>query len=128
TVGETRWRVTRAPEHERPKARGEGTTTVGHAALVEELIGGEWVGRASGPRDAGLLLDEVLGLSQQQFLQVILLAQNRFAQFLLARNDDRQALLRRLFGSRTYSDYEEAFEQRRRAAGERLAGERGIVD
>jgi exonuclease SbcC len=128
TVGDTRWRVTRAPEYERPKARGTGLTTLPHAARVEQLVDGAWIGRAAGPRDVGLLLDEVLGLSQQQFLQVILLAQNRFAQFLLARNDDRQALLRRLFGSRTYSDYQDAFEQRRRAAGERLAGERGVVD
>lgn len=128
TVGDARWRVTRAPEHERPKARGTGLTTVPHAARLDELVGGEWIGRAAKPREVALLLDEIVGLSQQQFLQVILLAQNRFAQFLLARNDDRQALLRTLFGSRTYSDYQEAFEQRRRTAGEQLAGEQATVE
>ncbi len=132
TAGGSRWRVTRAPEHERPKARGEGLTTVPHAARLEEQVGEDWIGRAAKPRDVALLLDEILGLSQQQFLQVILLAQNRFAQFLLARNDDRQSLLRTLFGTRTYSDYQEELDGRRRAAAERLAGGRarleGVLD
>ena len=127
SVAGTRWRVTRAPEYERPKARGEGLTTVPHAAHLEEHVGGEWIGRAAKPRDVALLLDEIVGLNQQQFLQVILLAQNRFAQFLLAKNDDRQALLRTLFGSRTYRDYQEALEQRRREASERLAGGAALV-
>lgn len=128
TVGDARWRVTRAPEYERPKARGAGLTTVPHIARLEEQVGGAWIGRAAKPREVAALLDEILGLSRQQFLQVILLAQNRFAEFLLAKNDERQALLRTLFGSRTFGEYQEAFEQRRRAAGERLAAGRAGID
>lgn len=91
-------------------------TTEPHRAQLDEWIDGEWVGRAARPVDVARDLDEILGLNQQQFLQVILLAQNRFAEFLLAKNDDRQRLLRRLFGTRTYEGYQTALDERRRAA------------
>lgn len=111
-----RWRVTRSPEYERPKHRGPGLTTEPHRAQLDELIEGVWAGRAARPVDVARELDEILGLNQQQFLQVILLAQGRFAEFLLARNDDRQRLLRKLFGTRTYEEYQSALEQRRKDA------------
>ncbi|MBN9189656.1 MAG: AAA family ATPase, partial [Microbacterium sp.] len=127
-LGDARWRLTRAPEYERPKRRGGGFTTEGARAQLDEFVEGEWVGRASGPREVGLALDDVLGLTQQQFLQVILLAQNRFARFLLARNDERQALLRTLFGTRTYEDYQDALDARRKAAEAAVASEMSAVE
>lgn len=111
-----RWRVARSPEYQRPKARGAGMTTQKSTVLLEEQVDGGWIGRATKYREAAELLDEILGLNRDQFQQVILLAQNRFAEFLLAGNDDRQALLRTLFGTRRYEEYEAAFEQRRRDA------------
>ncbi|HEX5729800.1 SMC family ATPase, partial [Microbacterium sp.] len=116
-----RWRVTRSPEYERPKQRGNGLTTESHRAQLDELVHDAWVGRAARPVDVARELDEILGLNQQQFLQVILLAQGRFAEFLLAKNDDRQRLLRKLFGTRTYEDYQAALEQRRKDAERALA-------
>jgi exonuclease SbcC len=80
-----------------------------------------WTGVAARPVDVAARLDEILGLTQQQFLQVILLAQNRFARFLLAKNDERQALLRTLFGTRTFEQYAVALDDRRKSALERLA-------
>ncbi len=120
TVGGRRWRVTRAPDYERPAKRGGGLTTEPARAELDELVGGVWVGRAAKPRDVGLALDEVLGLNAQQFQQVILLAQNKFSRFLLARNDERQQLLRTLFGTRRFEQYKDELEQRRREAQKAL--------
>lgn len=119
TARDERWRVTRSPEYERPKRRGDGLTTEPHRALLERLDPDGWTGVASRPVDVANELDDVLQLNQQQFLQVILLAQNRFARFLLAKNDERQALLRTLFGTRRFEDYERALDRRRREAEER---------
>lgn len=116
TVGERRWRVTRAPEYQRPSRRGGGLTAEPTRAELEELVDGTWIGRAARPRDVGLLLDEVLGLSAQQFQQVILLAQNRFSRFLLASGAERQSLLRALFGSRRYEEYARELGERSKAA------------
>ena len=116
SLGDRRLRVTRSPEYSRPKRRGAGLTPVKQQAQLDEWVDGEWVGLASGPRDVGLVLGDVLGLTREQFLQVILLAQGRFAQFLLAGNDERQAVLRTLFGTRRYEDYARALVERRKAA------------
>ncbi|MEV7693686.1 SMC family ATPase [Microbacterium sp. NPDC089189] len=126
TVGGSRWRVTRSPEYERPKRRGDGTTTEQPRAELFERVDGAWIGRASRPRDVAEVLDQVLGLNLQQFQQVILLAQNKFSRFLLAKNDERQGLLRTLFGTRRYEDYARLFDDRRREVGQRLR-ERGVL-
>lgn len=120
TVGDHRWRVTRAPEYQRPSRRGGGLTTEPTRAELEELVDGKWVGRAGKPRDVGLLLDEVLGLNAQQFQQVILLAQNRFSRFLLASGTERQSLLRALFGTRRYEEYARELADRSKAAQREL--------
>lgn len=119
STGSDRWRISRSPDYERPKRRGTGMTVVAAEALLERLEpdadGGEhWVGYAAGPRDVGHAIHQVVGLSHQQFLQVILLAQNRFSQFLLAGNVDRQQVLRTLFGTQIYEDYEKRLDERRR--------------
>lgn len=118
-----RWRVTRSPEFERPKRRGGGTTREPHRALLEVLAAEGWTGVAARPVDVAARLDEILGLTQQQFLQVILLAQNRFARFLLAKNDERLSLLRTLFGTRSFEQYAADLDDRRKRAQERLAAE-----
>ncbi|WP_194398809.1 AAA family ATPase, partial [Microbacterium ureisolvens] len=120
TVGERRWRVTRAPEYQRPSRRGSGLTTEPTRAELEELVDGAWVGRAGKPREVGLLLDDVLGLNALQFQQVILLAQNRFSRFLLASGTERQSLLRALFGSRRYEEYARELGERSKAAQHEL--------
>ncbi|WP_243074243.1 AAA family ATPase [Microbacterium sp. SS28] len=123
-----RWRVTRSPEYERPKARGEGMTVQKSSVLVEQLVGEAWIGRATKYREVAELLDGILGLNRDQFQQVILLAQNRFAEFLLAGNEDRQTLLRTLFGTRRYEEYENSFEQRKRLAQQGLEAGGAALD
>ncbi|MFV4914911.1 AAA family ATPase, partial [Microbacterium lacticum] len=122
TIGDARWRVTRAPEYDRPAKRGGGLTTEPARAVLEERVDGVWVGRAAKPRDVGVALGDMLGLGAQQFQQVILLAQNKFSRFLLAPGDERQALLRTLFGTRRFEQYRDDLEQRRRDAQKTLYG------
>jgi len=116
TTGGRTWRIERSPEFQRPKKRGDGLTPQKAEARMFERVDGEWIGRAARPVDVATLVDEVIGLTQQQFLQVILLAQGRFARFLLAKNDERQALLRTLFGTKRFEEYEKALDERRKEA------------
>ncbi|MGI6879730.1 AAA family ATPase [Microbacterium sp. gxy059] len=112
----TTWRIERSPEYERPKLRGTGMTTEPPRAEMFERVDGEWIGRAARAVDVAQLVTEVIGLTHQQFLQVILLAQGRFARFLLAKNDERRQLLRTLFGTRRFQSYEQALDERRKQA------------
>lgn len=115
-----RFRVTRSPEYLRPAKRGGGLTKQTAAVALDEWTDAGWVGRAARAVDVAGELDEILQLSREQFLQVILLAQNRFSEFLLAGSKDRQALLRRLFGTERFEDVQARFDERRRVAEQAL--------
>ncbi|MDQ4215556.1 SMC family ATPase [Microbacterium capsulatum] len=123
-----RFRVTRSPEYLRPAKRGGGLTKQAPAVALEEWTDAGWIGRAARAVDVANELAEILQLTQEQFLQVILLAQNRFSEFLLADSRDRQKLLRRLFGTERFEDYQSRFDERRRAAEQTLGGRRATVE
>lgn len=123
-----RFRVTRSPAYERPAKRGGGMTTQAPSALLERFTDEGWVGVAARVVDVAGELADILQLSQEQFLQVILLAQNRFADFLLADSRERQKLLRRLFGTERFEDIQLRFDDRRRAAQEALSGRLARID
>jgi len=115
------YRVVRSPEYERPKARGVGMMTQKPTAELGVLVGDTWTGVAARPVDVGHELARIVGLTKEQFLQVILLAQNRFQEFLLAKNDERQRVLRSLFGTHRFLDFETALVDRRKQLDARLA-------
>src|SRR2546430_8173262 len=98
-----RYRVTRVPEHRRPKKRGEGFTTEASRVHLERQEAGVWRSLTSNKAEAGEVITEAVGLSREQFTQVMLLPQGEFARFLRARDDDRRELLTHLFGTQLYA-------------------------
>ncbi len=121
-----RYRVTRSPEYLRPAKRGGGLTKQASGVRLDTLgpssqAGDGWTTLAAKEREVAHELDEILQLSREQFLQVILLAQNRFARFLLADSKERQGLLRRLFGTERFDDVQSRFDDRRRASENALS-------
>lgn len=114
-TGGQEYRVTRAPEYERPKARGKGTTRQSARILVEVFEAGAWVGRATKEREAAELIEGLLKLNKDEFLQVIMLAQGRFQEFLLATSEQRLELLSKLFGTGRFADYQARIAGRRSA-------------
>jgi exonuclease SbcC len=127
TVHDTSYRVRRSPEYDRPKARGTGTTPQKATAELFRLKDGVWEGIAARPVDVAIELDAILGLTKDQFLQVILLAQNRFQQFLLAKNDERQAVLRTLFGTQRFEQMELALVTRSKSLAAQLDSSAGSL-
>ena len=97
-----RWRIHRSPEHETAKTRGEGTTRRAATATLERSQGGEWRAVAQKAREVNEEIARLLGLSAQQFQQVILLPQGRFERVLRSNSEDRENLLRTLFDTSLY--------------------------
>ncbi|GAB3606543.1 SMC family ATPase [Conyzicola nivalis] len=124
TVGGVDYTVRRVPEYLRPKKNGSGTTKQAHDASLSRA--GEVI--AAKPVDVAHELAEIVSLTKDQFLQVVLLAQNRFQQFLLAKNDDRQSVLRTLFGSERFEKIEVALDERRKTVQAELATADGALD
>jgi exonuclease SbcC len=119
TVRGRRVRIVRSPEYERPKRRGGGSTTQQAKASLTWLAG--WEG--DGPTRIDEVAREVellLGMTHEQFFQVVLLPQGEFARFLRAETSEREKLLERLFGTERFLDVEKWFRERRKEARDAL--------
>jgi exonuclease SbcC len=127
-----RQRITRSPEFTRPKHRGDGVTTQAARVHLERFeadrLGTEtWVSRSSNKAEVAEMLADDLGLSRDQFTQVVLLPQGEFMKFLRAGDDDRRILLTRLFGTQLYDRITDELDRRRKVAdGELAASDRTV--
>ncbi len=115
TLTGRRIRITRKPEQERAKLRGAGTTTEQAKILLEELNGGSWRAVSTRMGEADAEIADLMGMSADQFFQVVLLPQGEFARFLHADAGDRAKLLQRLFGTDRFRLVEDWLAERRRA-------------
>ncbi len=96
--GET-WRVRRNPEYDRPMKNRTGTTTEkANAHLTNLDTGAEF----DGLTDVNAKVLELLGLTQDQFTQTVMIAQGDFLKILNASSDDRRALFQKLFNTSVY--------------------------
>src|SRR5215813_8696396 len=108
-----RYRVTRVPEHLRPKKRGGGFTTEASRVHLERMAAGGWSSLSSNKAEVADAIIEAVGLNREQFTQVMLLPQGEFARFLRARDDDRRDLLTKLFGTQLYDRVTVELDRRR---------------
>ncbi|MDT0275101.1 SMC family ATPase [Blastococcus goldschmidtiae] len=120
TLGGERLRVTRRPEQQRPKRRGEGWTTEQARLILQRLSGEGWEPVSTRIDEGSEYLRTRLGLSAEQFCQVVLLPQGDFARFLRAEPEDRGRLLRTLFDVGRFARVEDWLVGERTAARERL--------
>jgi DNA repair protein SbcC/Rad50 len=120
TLGGRRMRITRKPEQERAKLRGAGTTTEQARVLLEEQAGRSWRAVSTRVGEADAEIADLMGMSADQFFQVVLLPQGEFARFLHADAGDRAKLLQRLFGTDRFHAVEEWLARRRKATADEV--------
>lgn len=119
TLGGRRLEITRRPEQPRAKKRGTGTTMDKAVTLLREQIGGQWRGVSKSHQEIGEEIKQLVGMSCEQFCQVVLLPQGEFATFLRASATERAALLGRLFDTRRFKSVEHWLRDRRQESAQR---------
>ncbi|MFE7461095.1 AAA family ATPase [Streptomyces sp. NPDC057554] len=129
TVGGRRLEVTRSPAQLRPKKRGDGfTQEKAQSRLRERGPEGGWKALSKSHQEIGEELAQLIGMSRDQFCQVVLLPQGDFARFLRADAEARGKLLGRLFDTRRFAAVEERLAELRRGAEARVkAGDEQIL-
>ncbi|MEU4111956.1 SMC family ATPase [Streptomyces sp. NPDC027717] len=122
TVAGRRLELTRQPPWERPKKRGTGTTLDKAQTWLREYdaVRGAWKDLSRSHNEIGEEITQLLGMSREQFCQVVLLPQGDFARFLRADAEARGKLLGRLFDTRRFADVEKRLAERRRATEARV--------
>ncbi|MFE9825865.1 AAA family ATPase [Streptomyces sp. NPDC005791] len=129
TVGGRRLEVTRRPAQPRPKKRGGGFTTEKAQSWLREYDAEHgWKALSRSHQEIGEEIGGLLGMSRDQFCQVVLLPQGDFARFLRADAEARGKLLGRLFDTRRFAAVEDRLAELRRAAEARVrAGDEQIL-
>lgn len=113
-LADKQYRIRRIPQQERPKSRGEGTTTQQSEAQFWELDGSE-EGKllvARKVNDATDLVRGLIGLDIDQFRQVMVLPQGQFRKFLLADSRERETIFSQLFQTHIYKQIEESLKNK----------------
>ena len=110
------YEVTRTPEQELVKQRGEGTRSVpAGACLVEIDDKGERTLLASSYGAVTREVEAILGFKAAQFRQLMVLPQGEFRRFLMADSKERRIILETLFKTQAYRKLEEALDARAKA-------------
>lgn len=122
TVAGRRLEVTRQPPWERPKLRGKGTTVDKAQTWLREYDATTraWKDLSRSHQEIGEEITQLLGMSREQFCQVVLLPQGDFARFLRADAEARGKLLGRLFDTRRFAEVEKRLAERRRTTEARV--------
>src|SRR5579863_6027991 len=116
TIGGRRLRIIRKPEQDRPKKAGVGFTKEQAAVrLDEQSASGGWENKSTRVAEADQEIRDLMGMSAEQFFQVVLLPQGQFAQFLQAKAQEKEELLRKLFSTDRFRRVEDWLAERRRA-------------
>ncbi|MGW1188895.1 AAA family ATPase [Streptomyces sp. NPDC002559] len=129
TVGGRRLEITRRPAQPRPKRKGSGfTTEKAQSGLREHRPDKGWQPLSRSHQEIGEEITQLVGMSREQFCQVVLLPQGDFARFLRADAEARGKLLGRLFDTRRFAAVEERLAELRRTAEAQVrAGDERIV-
>lgn len=139
SIGEIAYRVHRIPTQMTPKKRGEGLTEYkGSAELfrlgssIEDLretlktkgpaaiASLTWIPLAGKVEAVDEAIEELVGMNERQFRQVVILPQGRFREFLSSTSTERQAILEKLFQTDRFSRLQQYIASQARGAEAKL--------
>lgn len=82
------------------------------------------------PKDGALSdkAEELIGLTKEQFRQVVFLPQGQFERFLIAPSDEKEGILKKIFGTERWSAYSERFYENAKSRVDALKTEKTEID
>lgn len=109
-LGDKTYRATRSPAQMVDKKRGSGQTLAAMQASLSKLEDGKEINTLrTGIEEAA---GKLIGLNADQFCQVILLPQGDFRKLLVAKADEREAILKQLFKTQRFSEFKDRLKDR----------------
>ena len=116
--------IERNPVYERPKERGEGTTTQNANATLW-LPDGSLV---SGLKNVDAGIYDILGIDRVQFSQIAMIAQGDFMKLLFSKTDERQKIFRKIFKTDLFVRLQDALKKDSNEIAGRCRAERAGID
>ncbi|MGE8074718.1 SbcC/MukB-like Walker B domain-containing protein [Listeria welshimeri] len=110
------YQISRIPQQEIAKQRGNGTTTSPQKAELYELIGDEMKLLASSVRDVNTKMEELIQLNVDQFRQILMIPQGEFRELLVSDSKEKEAILQRLAHTVYYEKVENLLWEKQKEA------------
>ena len=107
--------VRRVPRHIRPMKRRTGIKEEGGTVSLRMPDGREY-----SQKEADSRIEELIGLTKGQFMQVAMIAQGEFMELLRAKSDDKKVIFRKLFGTQLYQNISDELAGRSREKKQEL--------
>ena len=102
------WQLRRNPEYVRAKKVGDGTTKqAAYAELLHPDSGEVWCG----VDEVRAKVQQIIGLTRDQFSQTVMIAQGDFLKILNAKSDARKQLFQKLFNTTLYAELQKKLKQ-----------------
>ena len=101
--------VRRIPRHVRPLKRGTGEKEESGSVALTMPDGTEYPQKETDKK-----LEEIVGLTKEQFMQVAMIAQGEFMELLRAKSDEKKVIFRKLFHTELYSQIVDELGRRRK--------------
>lgn len=101
-----KYKVTRSPQQEKKKSRGDGYTTINAKATLLEITSEETL-LGSNVREVDEKMKELLQLDVTQFRQIVMIPQGDFRKLLISDSKEKEQILQRLFETEVYKRLEE---------------------
>ncbi|SHS15864.1 chromosome partition ATPase protein [Mycobacteroides abscessus subsp. abscessus] len=121
------YEISRSPQQEKKKARGDGVTSIGAKAelYVYDEDGTKQI-VASNVRDVDEKIKQIMLIDSNQFRQIIMIPQGEFRKLLTSDSKEKEAILQRLFHTQLYKKIEEKLKEE--AASLKAAVEKQLAD
>ncbi|EAE9500466.1 SMC family ATPase [Listeria monocytogenes] len=110
------YQISRIPQQEIAKQRGNGTTTSPQKAELYELIGDEMKLLASSVRDVNTKMEELIQLNVDQFRQILMIPQGEFRELLVSDSKEKEVILQRLAHTVYYEKIENLLWEKQKEA------------
>lgn len=110
------YQISRIPQQEIAKQRGNGTTTSPQKAELYELIGDEMKLLASSVRDVNAKMEELIQLNVDQFRQILMIPQGEFRELLVSDSKEKEVILQRLAHTAYYEKVENLLWEKQKQA------------
>ncbi|RKP54150.1 SMC family ATPase [Cohnella endophytica] len=126
SVGQRTYRVFRQMAHRRGTNKNE---TGGKAELYETTTGTEvpCVDRFT-VSDVNIKMESVIGLTREQFSQIVMLPQGEFRKLLTSDTENKEEILRRIFRTGLYQKLEDRFQRNNRELQDALKQAKATQD
>ena len=114
------YRICRVPRHIRPlKRRGKSGKDFAEEKGSVELYLPD--GTIYAEKNVDEKIEEIVGLSREQFMQVAMIAQGEFMELLRAKTDDKKEIFRKLFNTELYEKIRRILEDRKKEKEKEIA-------